>query len=91
LNLLDVIPVLWYNHIERVYLSSKGRSGETANKTSIGFFENTPVRAVWDEESAKWWFCATDIAEALTKSKTRENIGIQSKRENLSCPQFADN
>ncbi len=38
-------------------------------KTSIRFFEDVPVRAVWDEESSKWWFCATDIAEALTKSK----------------------
>ncbi len=52
-------------------------------KTSIRFFENIPVRAVWDEESAKWWFCAADIAQALTKSanprrywntiKTRKN------------------
>lgn len=40
-----------------------------ANKTSLRFFENIPVRAVWDEESSKWWFCAMDIAEALTKSK----------------------
>lgn len=40
-----------------------------ADKTSLRFFENIPVRAVWDEESAKWWFCAMDIAEALTKSK----------------------
>lgn len=39
------------------------------NKTSIRFFEDVPVRAVWDEESSKWWFCAMDIAEALTKSK----------------------
>ena len=38
-------------------------------KTSIRFFENIPVRAVWDDESAGWWFCAMDIAEALTKSK----------------------
>lgn len=38
-------------------------------KTSIRFFEDTPVRAVWDDESSKWWFCAADIAGALTKSK----------------------
>ncbi|MBO8427574.1 MAG: Fic family protein [Firmicutes bacterium] len=38
-------------------------------KTSIRFFENIPVRAIWDEESSKWWFSATDIIEALTKSK----------------------
>lgn len=38
-------------------------------KTSIRFFEDTPVRAIWDDASSKWWFCAMDIAEALTKSK----------------------
>ena len=38
-------------------------------KTSIRFFEDIPVRAVWDEGTSKWWFCAVDIAEALTKSK----------------------
>ncbi|MBO4594245.1 MAG: hypothetical protein J5697_00915, partial [Clostridia bacterium] len=37
-------------------------------KTSIRFFENIPVRAVWDDDSSKWWFCAVDIVEALTKS-----------------------
>ena len=38
-------------------------------KTSIRFFEDIPVRAIWDDDSSKWWFCAADIAEALTKSK----------------------
>ena len=39
-------------------------------KTSIRFFEDIPVRAVWDDESSKWWFCAMDIAEAITKSRS---------------------
>lgn len=38
-------------------------------KTSIRFFDNIPVRAVWNEETSKWWFCAVDIAEALMGSK----------------------
>lgn len=38
-------------------------------KTSIRFFEDIPVRAVWDEDSSKWWLCAMDIAEALTHTK----------------------
>ncbi len=38
-------------------------------KTSIRFFEDMSVRAVWDNETSKWWFCVADIAEALTKSK----------------------
>ena len=48
-------------------------------KTSIRFFENVPVRAVWDEETAKWWFCAADIAEALTKSKNPKNYWAKFK------------
>lgn len=35
-------------------------------KTSIRFFEDVPVRAVWDDDTSKWRFCAMDIAEALT-------------------------
>lgn len=38
-------------------------------KTSIRFFDDIPVRAVWNEENSKWYFCAVDIAEALTASK----------------------
>lgn len=49
-------------------------------KTSIRFFEDVPVRAVWDEESAKWWFCAMDIAEALTKSKNPRSYWNAVKR-----------
>lgn len=51
-------------------------------KTSIRFFEDIPVRAVWDEESSKWWFCAVDIAEALTKSKNPRVYWAQMKRRN---------
>lgn len=57
-----------------------------ANKTSLRFFENIPVRAVWDEESAKWWFCAMDIAEALTKSKNPRKYWntIKTRKSQLS-------
>ena len=48
-------------------------------KTSIRFFEDIPVRAVWDEESTKWWFCAMDIAQALTKSKNPRNYWAKFK------------
>lgn len=55
-------------------------------KTSIRFFENIPVRAVWDEVSSKWWFCATDIAEALTKSKNPRSYwnAIKRRKSELS-------
>ena len=52
-------------------------------KTSIRFFEDIPVRAVWDDELSKWWFCATDIAEALTKSKNPRSYWNAIKRRNF--------
>ena len=55
-------------------------------KTSIRFFENIPVRAVWDEETSKWWFCAADVAQALTKSKNPRSYWnkIKSRKNELS-------
>ena len=37
-------------------------------KTSIRFFKDHEVRAVWDEENAKWWFSVVDIVAAITDS-----------------------
>ncbi len=51
-------------------------------KTSIRFFEDIPVRAVWSDEDHKWWFCAVDIAEALSKSKNPRVYWAQMKRRN---------
>lgn len=34
-------------------------------KTSISFFNDREVRAVWDENQNKWWFSATDIVQAI--------------------------
>ena len=51
-------------------------------KTSIRFFEDIPVRAVWDDESSKWWFCAMDIAEAITKTTNPRVYWATVKRRN---------
>lgn len=51
-------------------------------KTSIRFFEDIPVRAVWEDETSKWWFCAVDIAEALTKSNNPRVYWATIKRRN---------
>ncbi|MDE6696071.1 MAG: Fic family protein [Muribaculaceae bacterium] len=32
-----------------------------SDKISIRFYNNRPVRAVWDEENSKWWFSVLDI------------------------------
>ncbi len=34
-------------------------------KKSIRFYNDHEVRAVWDEENAKWWFSATDVVRAI--------------------------
>ena len=41
-----------------------------------------PVRAVWDNETSKWWYAAADIAEALTKSKNPRVYWATIKRRN---------
>ena len=35
-------------------------------KTSIRFFDDREVRAIWDEENAKWWFSVLDFVSVLT-------------------------
>ena len=44
-----------------------------ANKISIRFFDNSEVRAIWDEEKNKWWFSVVDIIGVLTDSKDPRN------------------
>ncbi|MFO7673575.1 MAG: hypothetical protein R6V74_07700 [Lutibacter sp.] len=34
-------------------------------KISIRFFDDREVRAVWDEQNAKWWFSVLDIVAVL--------------------------
>jgi len=38
-------------------------------KISIRFFDDREVRAVWDEDNAKWWFSVMDIVALLTRPK----------------------
>ncbi len=35
-------------------------------KISIRFFDDREVRAVWDDQNAKWWFSVLDIVALLT-------------------------
>jgi cell filamentation protein len=46
-----------------------------SEKISIRFFDDREVRAVWDDEHAKWWFSVLDIIAVLTNqddyTKTR--------------------
>jgi len=36
-------------------------------KISIRFFDDKEVRAIWDEENAKWWFNVVDIVAVLNE------------------------
>ena len=58
-------------------------------KISIRFFDDREVRAVWDEEIAKWWFSVLDIVAVLTDqndyTKTRnywKYLKAKLKKEN---------
>ena len=58
-------------------------------KISIRFFDDREVRAVWDEQNAKWWFSVLDIVAVLTAqddySKTRnywKYLKVKLKKEN---------
>lgn len=58
-------------------------------KISIRFFDDREVRAIWDEENAKWWFSVLDIVAVLTNqndySKTRnywKYLKAKLKKEN---------
>jgi cell filamentation protein len=37
----------------------------TKQKISIRFFDDREVRAVWDEQNAKWWFSVLDCVAVL--------------------------
>ena len=58
-------------------------------KISISFFDDREVRALWDQENAKWWFSVLDIVAVLTDqndySKTRnywKYLKAKLKKEN---------
>lgn len=44
-------------------------------KTSIRFYNDREVRAIWDEENAKWWFSATDIVRAINNDEDYVKAG----------------
>ena len=58
-------------------------------KTSIRFFGNTPVRAVWNDEKSEWYFSVLDIISAIRTEPSYEKnrnywkyLKAKLKREN---------
>ena len=52
-------------------------------KTSIRFFNDIPVRSVWDDDTAAWWLCATDIITVLVDTSNPRVYWATIKRRNL--------
>ena len=44
-----------------------------AEKISIRFFDDSEVRAVWDDENIKWWFSVVDVVAILSQSTDARN------------------
>ena len=44
-------------------------------KISIRFFDDKEVRAIWDEENAKWWFSVVDIVGILNEEDDYTKAG----------------
>ena len=57
-------------------------------KTSIRFFDDIPVRSVWDDATSRWWFCAVDVVQAIAETKNPRIYWATVKRRNLQL--FAD-
>ena len=51
-------------------------------KVSIRFFDDIPVRSVWDDETAKWWMCAADVVAALAETSNPRVYWATVKRRN---------
>ena len=51
-------------------------------KVSIRFFDDGPVRSVWDDETAKWWMCAADVVAALAETSNPRVYWATVKRRN---------
>ncbi len=45
------------------------------NKISIRFFNDREVRALWDEENAKWWFSVVDVVGILNQEPDYTKAG----------------
>ena len=52
-------------------------------KTSIRFFDDMPVRSVWDDETLKWWLCAVDVISAIVETSNPRIYWATIKRRNI--------
>ena len=55
---------------------------DSKTKISVRFFDDVPVRSVWDENSSKWLMSASDAVYALTLTKNPRIYWATVKRRN---------
>lgn len=62
------------------------------SKISFRFFNDRPVRAVWDEENSKWWFSVPDVVGVLNAqddhTKNRNYWKYPKNKLKASAPQL---
>lgn len=54
------------------------------SKMSIRFYNDHEVRAVWDEETEKWWFAAVDVVAAINNSDYKKAANYWRNRKRLA-------
>lgn len=63
------------------------------SKISIRFYNDKEVRAIWDEETGKWWFSAADVVSAINEEnnyKKAQNYWYYVKNKDKNA-QFLSN
>ncbi|MBQ8996797.1 Bro-N domain-containing protein [Candidatus Saccharibacteria bacterium] len=53
----------------------------TKNPNKVQFFENSPIRSVWDEKTEEWYFSVVDICGALTGAENPRRYWSDLKRK----------
>lgn len=45
---------------------------------SLKLYEDSRIRALWNEDEEEWYFSVVDVVAVLTEAKTVENTGTSS-------------
>ncbi len=57
-------------------------------KHSIRYFNNKPIRAVWDNDKSMWWYSAIDFIDALAQPNSARRYWYNIKTRNQELSKF---
>ena len=57
-------------------------------KHSIRYFNNKPIRAVWDNENSMWWYSAVDFIEPNSPRRYWNNVKVRNPELSPFCGQL---